>query len=110
MRMLKLQSLSSHLKRFVKVPQSKVGQFVFAFVVEFISFFIIVANTRALAQGSYLWTGVTDFGFGIQAFAIGKLMIDNKECRTWAFGLGSTAGGTCGSLFSIFITKHLYGA
>jgi hypothetical protein len=94
----------------MKAPQSKIGQFWFAFGTQFVSYFIIVANTRALAQASYLWTAVTDTLFTAQSFAVAKFMIDNKECRTWYAGLGMTIGGTVGSLFAIFITKHLYGA
>ena len=92
------------------VPQSKWGQFLFGFVSEFVSFFVIVANSRAVAQGSYQWTAATDAFFSLQKFAMGKLMIDKKEMRTWATGLGTIMGGTCGSLCSIFVTKHLYGA
>lgn len=93
----------------ITVPQSSVGQFFFFAIAEAVSFFVIVANTRALAQGSYTWTALTDTLFSAQAFVIAKLMIDDKNGRTWAAGLGMTFGGTCGSLLSIFVTKRLYG-
>lgn len=92
------------------VPTSKLGQFSVMFVLECISFFIICANMRAVAQGSYLWTALTDTLFSAQAFAVGKLMIDEPNARSWAAGFGCTIGGTCGSLISIYVTKHLYGA
>lgn len=80
------------------------------FVTELISFFIIVANTRAFTQGNYVWTAITDTIFSAQGFVMFKLMADNKEARTWWAGLGCTLGGTCGSLLSIWVTKRLYGA
>lgn len=91
------------------VPKSSVGQFLFFAAAEAISFFVIVANTRALAQGSYAWTAVTDTLFSAQSFVLAKLMIDDKNARSWAAGLGMTVGGTCGSLLSIYVTKRLYG-
>jgi len=94
----------------MRFPQSKVGQFSFMFLTEMVSFFIICANTRAIAQGTYFWTAVTDTLFSAQGFVVGKLMIDDKNARSWASGLGCTLGGTCGSLLSIFVTKHMYGA
>jgi len=90
-------------------PKSKIGQFGFMFCTELISFFIICSNFRAVAQGSYFWTALTDTLFSAQAFVIGKLMIDEPNARSWSAGLGCTIGGTCGSLLSIFVTKHLYG-
>lgn len=90
-------------------PKSRVGQFFFMFGTELISFFIICANFRAVALGSYFWTALTDTLFSAQAFVIGKLMIDEPNARSWAAGAGCTIGGTCGSLLSIYVTKHLYG-
>lgn len=92
------------------VPASRAGQFVFFFFENFISFAIIVANTRAFTQGHYFWTAITDTLFSLQGFIVAKLMIDDKDARSLYAGAGSVVGGTCGSLFSIWITKHLYGA
>ena len=91
-------------------PKTRIGQFFFMFITELISFFIICANMRAVAQGSYFWTAVSDTLFSAQAFVIGKLMIDEPNARSWAAGLGCTIGGTCGSLVSIYVTKHLFGS
>ncbi len=90
-------------------PKTWYGQFLLMFITEFISFFIIVANTRAFTQGNYFWTAATDTLFSAQGFVMFKLMIDQKEARSWWSGAGCTLGGTCGSLFSIWVTKHLYG-
>lgn len=91
------------------VPRNRAGQFFFFGAIEFVSFFLIVANNRAVAQGNYMWTAVTDGLFGLQGFAVFKMAIDDPNARTWASGLGSTVGGTLGSMFSIWLTKRLYG-
>src|ERR1700674_3725174 len=93
-----------------KFPENKIAQFLICCFAEFVSFFIIVANTRAIAQGNYLWTAVTDTFFSTQGFVMAKLMIDDKNARSWACGAGYIFGGTLGSLFAIWCTKHLYGA
>jgi hypothetical protein len=93
----------------LKAPKSRWGQFWLMFVTECICFFVIVANTRAYTQGNYFWTAVTDTIFSAQGFVMGKLMMDDKEARSWASGAGCTIGGTCGSLLSIWVTKHLFG-
>lgn len=93
----------------MKVPVTASGQFLFFGVCEFFSFFLVVANNRATAQGNYLWTAITDGLFGLQGFALFKLAVDDANGRTWASGLGSTVGGVLGSLFSIWITKLVYG-
>jgi hypothetical protein len=92
-----------------RIPTNPVGQFVFFGLAEFVSFFVISANFRAIAIGNYYYAGATDFMTLIQNFAIGKLMMDDERMRTWYVGLGAAVGGTLGTLFSIYVTKHLYG-
>jgi hypothetical protein len=89
--------------------QTPARQFLFFFILELVSFFICVANTRAFTQGSYFWTAVTDIFFGMQTFTVAKFTIDSPYCRTWWAGLGEIFGGTIGSLIAIWVTKHLYG-
>jgi hypothetical protein len=91
----------------MKAPTTSIGQFSLMFVAQLVSFFIIVANTRAFTHGSYGWTTVTDTMFSAQAFCLGKLMMEDPNGRTWWSGLGMTIGGTIGSLLAIFVTKHL---
>ena len=98
------------IKDWFAVPQTRSGQFLFFFVSEFICFFIIVADTRAIALGSYLGATFTNLAFGMQAWLVQKLVVENKEARSIYAGLGSTIGGTCGTLLSILTTKHIYGA
>ena len=91
------------------VPKSSAGQFLFFFVSELVCFFVIVANTRAVALANYLGAATTDMAFGIQAWAMLKITVENKDARTFAGGVGSTLGGTVGTLLSIWATKHLFG-
>ena len=98
------------MKNWFAVPKTRAGQFVFFFVSEFICFFIIVADTRAIALGSYLGATVTNIAFGMQAWLVRKLTIEDAGARSLAAGLGSTIGGTLGTLLSILITKRIYGA
>lgn len=91
------------------VPASKTGQLLFFFALQFVAYFMFVANTRAFTQAAYGWTWVTDTMLAAQAFAVSKLMIDNKEGRGLWAGIGYTLGGPMGSLLSIYLTKKLYG-
>ena len=98
----------------LQAPKSQAGLFVFFFLTEFVSSFVIVANTRAFTEGSYLWTAITDTFFASQCWIVGLIfarfsMDKGAEGKgVWA-GAGYVIGATGGSLFSIFITKLLYG-
>jgi hypothetical protein len=90
-------------------PKSPFGQFSVMFTTELISFFILVANTRAFTQANYFWTAVTDTIFSAQGFLLFKMMADDENARSWASGIGCTLGGTIGSLLSIYVTKKIFG-
>lgn len=101
-----LLPLKDKAKAFLKrMLSTALGTFTLMFVAEFISFFIIVANTRAYTHGNYTWTVVTDTLFSLQSFCMSKLMIDDPKARTWWAGLGFTLGGTLGSCAAIFVTE-----
>ena len=91
------------------ILDTSTGQFCAAFLVEALSFFVVVANTRAYTHGLYMWTFVTDVFFSAQGFAVAKVMTEDARTRTWWAGFGFTLGGATGSLLSIFVTKKLYG-
>lgn len=76
---------------------------------EFLSFFVIVVNTRAFTQGKIGWTMATDGLFIIQTWAVGKWMVEDKQARgIWAL-LGFLIGGELGSVLGIVVTKYFYG-
>jgi hypothetical protein len=91
------------------VPKTARGQFSFFFFSEMVCFFIIVANMRAVALANYLGAASTDLLFGLQAWGMMKLTVEHEEARTFAGGIGTTLGGVCGTLLSIWATKHVFG-
>jgi len=93
----------------IRIPTSPLGQFLFFGSTELFTFFVITANFRAIAIGSYFWAGITDYLTVLVNFGVGKLMMDDEKNRSWWVGLGFATGGTIGTLLSIWVTKHLYG-
>lgn len=83
--------------------------FLIAAITEFLSFFLVVVNTRAYTHGLYLWTLATDSFFITQSFFVSRWMIEVKEARGFNAFLGFLFGGTLGSLAAIWLTKYLYG-
>lgn len=83
--------------------------FLIASATEFLSFFLIVVNTRAYSNGLYKWTLATDAFFITQNFWIAKWMVEAKDARGWTAYFGFLIGGTTGSLAAIFVTKLVYG-
>ncbi len=77
------------------------------FAMNFVQFFVIVANTRAYTQGNYLWTAITDLIFCALAFTLTKGIAESK---TWTDRVGYALGGTLGAQFAILATKAVYGA
>lgn len=80
-----------------------------AAVTEFVSFFLVVINNRAFNQGLYGWTALTDAMFITQNFFVNKWMIEDETARGLQGYLGFLIGGTLGSVFAIFVSKHVYG-
>ncbi len=76
------------------------------FVLNFVQFFIIVANTRAYTQGHYFWTAVTDMALCIIGFTVTKRIAESKS---WQDRIGFALGGTLGAQAAIYITKLIYG-
>ena len=87
-------------------------RFAFWFVVEFVSFALVVANGRAYNQANYLWTFVTDATIQVNGFIIGaKFARDVTNSRghdPWMIA-GGALGGASGSLAAIWLTVHFYG-
>jgi len=95
----------------VKFPTSNVGRFFFYFLVQFISYGLIVANGRAYVQGSYVWTGITDSLIALLNYVVlRKIMKDAGEDLHGPSLAGYVLGGTSGSLVFIWLTKLVYGA
>lgn len=93
----------------LKMPKTRFGQFVYGFCDQFLYFFIVCANFRAVAIGLKFATASTDVLITMQAFASKKFAIDKEEARTWYVGAGETVGGGLGSILSIVLTKKIFG-
>jgi hypothetical protein len=89
-------------------PKTTLGICVVLFLTELISFFILCANTRAEAAGNYTWTALTNLVFDVVNFAIFKWMAEDAKSRTWSAGFSGSLGGMLGSMFSIYVTAHLF--
>jgi hypothetical protein len=92
----------------LKPPRSGPGRFLFFAVLQFIAYFVFVANTRAFTRGLYGWTAATDGWLAMQGFLMPRLIVKDEGGGAWAI-CGTIFGGVCGSLLSIFVTRHLYG-
>jgi uncharacterized protein YqgC (DUF456 family) len=92
------------------IPKTGLGQFLFFAVEMFISYAVICANFRAVAKGYYMATAMTDVLIVLQNSVIGKWCIEDANGRSYWAVAGATLGGMCGSLFSIWLTKNIFGS
>jgi hypothetical protein len=94
----------------MKMPTSNVGRFFFYFCAQFTSYALVVANGRAFVIGYYGWTAITDASIAALNFIVlRKMMKDSGDELHGPSLAGYVIGGTLGSLFSIWITKIVYG-
>lgn len=93
----------------VKVPTSRLGQFFFFFLVEFVSCLVLVAATRAEAQANFAWTTGLSLLWESQVFVLWLVMYEDRNARTWPSGLGMILGSTAGADFALWLTLHLFG-
>lgn len=77
------------------------------FGAQFLSYFLIVANTRAYTQGRYVWTAVTDTAIALIGFYTMKWISEGEDNRL-ATAMFYAMGGMLGSLVSIWVTKLVY--
>jgi hypothetical protein len=92
-----------------KTPANSIARFFFCFVVEVVTFFLLCANFRAVAQGLYVWTAITDMIIVFNGMLITKMLFDDEKSRDWISIAGYTLGGATGSVISIWVTKHVFG-
>ena len=92
----------------IKVPTTTVGKMFFFGAAQFLSYFMFVANGRAFTLGLYKWTAITDGFLALNSWTITK-MIAKEEAEGFWPCFGYTVGGVCGSLLSVWCTKHVYG-
>lgn len=76
------------------------------FVLQFTSYFLIVANTRTISKGSYWGTAMTDIFISAQGFLAIKI-ITGGDKKDWQGTLAYAAGGACGSVVSLYLMRRL---
>ncbi len=83
----------------------KIKEFLLMFSIQIINYCLITINYRAVAQGNYLLTGVSDFIFAsLNFFVIKKIAKSNDTIHQW---LGYSLGGVVGALLGIYVSKFL---
>ena len=92
----------------MKVPKGRITRCLFFAATQFLSYFVFVANTRAFTSGLYGWTALTDGWLAMQGFVMVRIIAKSDNDGFWEL-TGTVIGGVCGSLTSIWVTRHLYG-
>ena len=86
---------------------TRIKSFMLIFGVQFIQYCIVSISYRAMAQGRYVWTFVTDMIYGLNSFyLIKRIMKSDSNLEI----IGYTLGGACGSMLAIWITKQVFGS
>lgn len=91
------------------IPTTWYGQMLYGFTDQFLYYFIVCANMRAVAIGLKVATVSTDVLITLQGFIGHKVSIDRTEARTWWVGAGQSIGGGLGSILSIWVTQRIFG-
>lgn len=89
----------------MRVPKRKAWLAAKIAILEFTTALVIVASTRAYAEGSYWKTNLWEFLFVVQWFAGMQFMFD-KRARSWRYGFPAYAIGAClGATVGLWITR-----
>jgi hypothetical protein len=89
----------------MRVPKRKAWLAPKIAALEFTTALVIVASTRAYAEGSYWKTGVWEMAFVLQWFCGMQFMFD-KRSRSWTYGFPAYAvGAVAGALAGLWLTR-----
>lgn len=87
--------------------KQKIKDSLILFVIQLISYTLLVINFRAVAHANYLWSGVTDFAIAsFSFFVIKKIAKSDDSLHLW---LGYSFGGLGGSFLGIWISLLIHG-
>jgi len=84
-----------------------VKRFAVFFGLQGLNYLVVSIGIRALAQGLYAETIVTDLMLGVIGFTLIKRV---AEAKGKVELVGYTLGGTAGSALAIFITRAFWGS
>jgi hypothetical protein len=77
------------------------------FIIQLVSYTLLVVNYRAVAQANYFWSGITDFAIAsFSFFVIKKIAKSDDSFHLW---LGYALGGLAGSFVGIWISLMIHG-
>lgn len=77
------------------------------FVIQLVSYTLLVVNYRAVAQANYFWSGITDFAIAsFNFFVIKKIAKSEDRFHLW---LGYALGGLAGSFVGIWVSLLIHG-
>lgn len=74
-------------------------------VMQFLSYFIVTFNYRAVAEVSYSGTFVTDVLIAALSFSSIKRV---AEARTWHERIGYIVGGSIGAQIALFLSTYFF--
>lgn len=78
------------------------------FVIQLISYTLLVINFRAVAQADYFWSALTDFTIAsFSFFVIKKIAKSDDSIHLW---LGYALGGLAGSVLGIWVSLFIHGS
>jgi hypothetical protein len=75
------------------------------FIMQYIMYFLLTCNFRAVAQGKYFYTISTDMMISAAQFWLVKKIGEAGNLNGW---YGMIAGGGLGSITGIWITKKIF--
>lgn len=81
--------------------------FILFFIMQFVAYALITANTRAISKGSYSWVFVTDLLIAFVNFVVFKRIAADPATNIDAIA-GYTLGGAFGSMMTLWIEKRFH--
>jgi len=80
-------------------------EFLLFFFIQLASYFIVTCNFRAISQGRYTWTVLTDMTISAFQFWLIRQIAESGTIIAW---LGMVCGGGIGSMLGIWVTKRFW--
>ena len=87
--------------------KAKIKDSLIMFVIQLVSYTLLVINYRAVAHANYFWSGLTDFAIAsFSFFVIKKIAKSDDSIHLW---LGYSLGGLAGSFVGIWVSLLIHG-
>jgi len=87
--------------------KAKILDSLLMFVIQLVSYTLLVVNYRAVAHANYFWSAITDFAIAsFSFFIIKKIAKSDDSLHLW---FGYAMGGLVGSIFGIWLSVLIHG-